>query len=90
MIKTIRAVKSNCKSLFIAEENFVVKEQSVRIIADNALIRLYYFSFFENYMATVHEKIQMAFPMKLLIQFFMKFHVKHLYVSYTRFSKNRS
>ena len=28
MIKTIRAIKSNCKSLLIAEENFVIKEQS--------------------------------------------------------------
>ena len=29
MIKSIRAIKSNCKSLLIAEENFVIKEQSV-------------------------------------------------------------
>ena len=29
MIKTIRAIKSNCKSLLIAEEKFVIKEQSV-------------------------------------------------------------
>ena len=28
MIKMIRAIKSNCKSLLIAEENFVIKEQS--------------------------------------------------------------
>ena len=28
MMKTIRAIKSNCKSLLIAEENFVIKEQS--------------------------------------------------------------
>ena len=32
MIKTIRAIKSNCKSLLIAEENFVIKEQSDMVI----------------------------------------------------------
>ena len=34
MIKTIRAIKSNCKSLLIAEENFVIKEQSVPLMFD--------------------------------------------------------
>ena len=28
---TIRAIKSNCKSLLIAEENFVIKEQSAQV-----------------------------------------------------------
>ena len=37
MIKTIRAIKSNCKSLRIAEENFVIKEQGEHILTNNRI-----------------------------------------------------
>ena len=46
--------------------------------------------FYENYMATlvamatIHEKIQMTFPMKLLELILMKFHIYHLYYGYTK------
>ena len=34
MIKMLRAVKSNCNSLLIAEENFVIKEQTVKVVEE--------------------------------------------------------